>query len=149
MEKKTIYFYLYIIFLAMFSLSFAFMPTAVSAMYNGANGLLYFTGSSFWLGLILAIVSMMLLDINRRRNVKFQEKYKGLKQFGLVNFFKNKPARIFDIVAAVSFFVNVMIQIINVNKTLIFIGISLFIFSFGMHCILNGVNYIYIKSNYR
>ncbi len=147
MKEKKIYFYSYIIFWAIFSLSFVFMPSAVNAMYNGTNGLLYFVGVSFWLGLIVAIVSIMLINIARKRDAKFREKYKGLKQFGLVNFFKNKIARIFDIVVAVSFLVNIVIRIVNVNQTLIFIGISIFIFSFGMHCILNGVNYIYIKSN--
>ncbi len=83
----------------------------------------------FWIGLIAGIVLDVLLG-------KDNKELKG--KMGLISFFKNKIAMIFDILFVISLILSLVVVI---SKTALAIGsvaIAVCIFSFEMHCVLNG-----------
>lgn len=83
----------------------------------------------FWIGLIVGIIFNILLS-------KDNKLLKG--KMGIISFFKNKAAIIFDILFVISLILSL---IVVVSKTALAIGsvaIAICIFSFEMHCVLNG-----------
>lgn len=97
------------------------------------------SGVLFWIGLIIAIVFGLLQNkttTNKDSNNKI----------GLISFFSNKPAFVFDVILIVSFIAFVICLIINKVSNIATIIFSIFIFSFEMHCVFNGKNYKYIIS---
>ncbi len=97
------------------------------------------SGVLFWIGLIIAIV-FGLLQNKTTTNKDINNK------IGLISFFSNKPAFVFDVILIVSFIAFVICLIINRMSNIATIIFSIFIFSFEMHCVFNGKNYKYIIS---
>lgn len=143
-SKGKLFFYLYIAMLAILSGSTFMMPFGIKTA-DKSMLLTYMSGALFWIGLIGTIVMAVLVTISKRRCKEFEESYQGSKKLGLICFFKNTEAFVFDIIMFVSF-VGFVITAIWVGTTVWpFVFLPVFIFSFGMHCMLNGSNYIYIK----
>ena len=107
------------------------------------------TGILFWSGLILGVVSILLVNQHRKRFEKRKSINYRKKQHrvGAISFFNNKPAAIADIALVVLLIIilaAMFIPVISQNITIIFLAFLLL--SVYMHCMLNGVNFIYIKS---
>lgn len=137
-------FYLYMIFLAIISLSILIMPFGTKyAEYT--MSITYISGALFWIGLIGTIIMAGFITCLRRKSNSFQKMYPNLKKLGIIHFFQNIPAFFCDtlmILSAIGF----VLMLIWFEKTPYpFIFLSLLIFSFGMHCMLNGSNYIYVN----
>jgi len=106
-------------------------------------------GSVFWGSFLLLIIACFVVSLLRRKDKAFQkDNPKHLP--GCICFFKNLPAKIADIILLISliatgilFVLDVRLMIRGELQMLVFISITLFIFSFGMHSILNGINYKY------
>lgn len=143
-RKIKIYFILYICFLLMVSVSVILMPFGVGS--ETENGLpVFVSGGLFWVGLIGVAATAIIINKSRKSDLGFNEKYPRLKRLGITHFFKNKPAEIADILMFVSFIGFTVLRLFTDSFVLQFIIIALFVFAFGMHCMLNGINYIYIN----
>lgn len=133
----------YVVSLVILSLSIALMPIA-SSMKEKTTLPLFATGILFWTGLISTIGIAIHINQCRRSSNWFKKAYPDLRRLGLTHFFQNKTAKIMDITLVVSFVAFIAIELLLKNRVLEFVFISLMVFSFGMHCMLNGVNYIFV-----
>lgn len=107
--------------------------------------LLYVNGGTFWLSLFLLVISSLLIDVLRRRSKSFKRIQQGERQIGIISFCKNRYAVIADISLAISLTGMACLCIFRTTaQFLMFLFLSFSIFSFGMHCILNGMNYRYV-----
>lgn len=143
-QKRRGKLYLYTAFLAALSVSTFLMPFGFK-MEDKSMMLTYLSGFLFWLGLIGTIVMAVNITNSRGRSQGFAKAHPYHNRLGLIHFFQNTPASICDVLMIVS-----LIGVIIAQKWLgttiwPFIFLPIFIFSFGMHCMLNGSNYIYIN----
>lgn len=107
--------------------------------------IMYCIGALFWIGFIGTIVMTVRINLNRKTSYRFHEVYGNKKQFGLIHFFQNGEALIVDVIMFISIAALIIVEICNANLQIISIIIAVFVFSFGMHCMLNGMNYKYIN----
>lgn len=136
--------YLYGLFLAVLSISVFLMPFGIkkSAVSNIPT---YISGVMFWIGLLGTIAMASYITFSRRRSRGFAKVYPNHKRLGLIHFFQNMPAFICDVLMFISL-IGFIITRIWVGTTIWPFGfLSVLTFSFGMHCMLNGSNYIYIN----
>lgn len=145
-QKKDLYKYITFLFLS--SLSIAFMPLGVS-ISEDSKSLMYIVGATFWISLIGMVFVSLKINRNRKRSRIFNAENGNKKQLGLIHFFQNKEAKIVDIAlfGAIGGFIIVRIFVSNLNVSFILFAISVFLF--GMHCMLNGINYKYINYKVR
>lgn len=137
-----------ICFLLILTVSIVLMPFSVS-LEEKTYLPVYLTGGLFWIGLIGTIGTAIKINISRKYSRQFNEKYPDLKQLGVIHFFKNTPAKITDILMVISIVGFIVFRLFSDNIVLQFIIIAVFVFLFGMHCMLNGINYIYLNYNLR
>ena len=137
---------LYAAFLAVLSFSLFLMPFGLR-QGNDSMLLTYLSGALFWIGLIGTVVMAVHITKSRCKSREFAAAHPNHKQLGLVHFFQNTSACICDGVMLVSIAGFVITRILAALTVWPFVFLSVFVFSFGMHCMLNGSNYIYI--NYR
>lgn len=133
----------YTIALTALSLVIFCMPFA-HKIRNTTKLPMYLTGALFWIALIGTIAAAIKINTSRRRSPVFSSNYPGLKKLALIHFFQNKKAFLADLVMFTSLIAFVIGRFLVWNTIVLFVFISAFVFSFGMHCILNGINYIYI-----
>lgn len=137
---------LYVVFLFIFSASFLLMYFGM-----GADGMLnpwnIIAGACFWIGLIGTIFSAISINSMRRADMEFQESHADIKRIGIIHFFTNKPAIIADTLMMISLIGYIIMRLLKSYNILSYILIAIFVFTFGMHCMLNGINYIYINDS--
>lgn len=139
---------LYSSFLFLISLSIVLMPIA-NDVKSKSYILLYFAGACFWIGLVGVVYMLLKINRKRRDNYRFNESFNNQKQLGIIHFFQNTEALITDVIMFMSLVGFVITKIFSSNLYISFIISAVFIFSFGMHCMLNGTNYKYLKfTNY-
>lgn len=129
--------------------SFLLMPLQWSHAWSGLL---------FWIGLILGTAAQIMLHRCYKHHLHSgRERKRGQRktaaeamkpqQPGMIRFFSNKEAKIADIILAAGL-LGTAISIAVTNgvgySCYVFIGIS--VFSFCMHCILNGRMYLYVKA---
>lgn len=130
---------------------FTFVLSSVSFMLfyfvdyqknNFAKALGYLLPAIFWLDLIIAVIMQILISSKLKMKIT-------KNRIGVVSFFQNRYAAIFDGLMIVSFIITVILLIKHTNSFIVFFIISLFVISFEMHCILNGkyFNTIFLKEN--
>ncbi len=143
-RKKMKFIFIGLLFLM--SLSIAFMP--IASEYREINALAtVFTGLAFWAGLIGTILIAIWINHCRKRSSYFNELYPNEKQFGAIHFFQNRMAMCADISMFVAL-LGLIVTKLTVDQIVVqFVFLSIFVFLFGMHCMLNGVCYKYL--NYR
>lgn len=140
--------YIYTAFLAVLSVSVFMMPFGIR-MADESMVLTYISGILFWIGLLGTIAMALYITYSRRRSQGFAKTYPNHKRLGLIHFFQNMPAFICDVLMFISL-IGFIITRIWVGTTIWpFIFLSILIFSFGMHCMLNGSNYTYIHYKIR
>lgn len=133
-----------ILFIAVSSLSL--IGVAVSDF--GGNGVqrffAYFTGVVFWAFLLAGYV--LLFAVSKRRKAD-QRTTMTNKRPGIICFFTGKAAKIADIGMFAAIILSLVFSFVPGISTVVrIICIALLVLSVQMHCILNGVNYRYIRS---
>ena len=106
------------------------------------------TGILFWLPLIIGVILQVVLSLNYKKNIS--KDMTDNKRFGAISFFKNKIAAVFDVISIISLITFIaMLIFTNATSYFCYILISLFVFSFCMHCILNGkiFNSLFTENN--
>ena len=134
----------YTIALIALSLSVFLMPI-VNGIKTSTKIPIYMDGALFWIAFISTVRMVVKINRSRRRSPSFNERYGELKKLGLIHFFQNKEAVIMDAMMFVSLIAFIVVRFLRWSTTVCFLFVSMFLFSFGMHCMLNGINYIYIK----
>lgn len=139
-------FLLFVISLFVLSTSIVLMPVGTANKEKSVIPLII-AGTLFWIGFIGTLWTTININLSRRASPVFNELYPDLRKFGLIHFFQNKPAIIADIAMFASIIMMIVVRLLEKSNTWLFVAIALIVFTFGMHCMLNGINYIYV--NYR
>lgn len=139
---------LYMVFLLIWSVAVLVMPIA-SAQKEVTKIPMYISGGCFWFGLIGTITMAVNINLLRRKNATAKNKHPEGKQLGILSFFRNKWAKIADIVMFASGIGFATVKLWINNIYLLFILAAIFLFSFGMHCMLNGKSYSYLNYKVR
>ena len=134
---------LYAAFLLVLSISILLMPIG-SAQKEQSQIPMFISGACFWIGLIGTVWMAIKINKARKQSYLFKDKQPKVKQFGLICFFKNKEAKVADIAMFASAVGFIITRICTGSFYWLFIFLALFVFSFGMHCMLNGKNYFYL-----
>ena len=136
-----------VLFMFLFSITFLFMKPANTRLINtGDQTFLNIVGASFWATLALSVITIFLMSIRCRKYKKSIGATKKSRP-GMFRFFSNMPAKIVDILMMVSLVLLVCFIAFFSENYLIYIFLSTTIFSFFMHCVLNGENYRYITNS--
>lgn len=143
MQKKQML-YLYMAFLAALSISVFLMPIGIE-IADRTRILTYLSGVMFWVSLFGTISIALFINYKRKKSKEFANDASGSKRWGIIHFFQNKPAIISDVLLFVSLIGFIITRILSETTIFPVVFLSLFIFSFGMHCMLNGSNYNYIN----
>lgn len=147
-RRKKQMFAHYVIFLLVWTISIFLMY--IASMYKDATKVpTLIAGGVFWIGLIGTLGSARKINNTRKNSYIFKKENSRIKQFGLIFFFKNKEATVADIAMIVSLLGFAAVRIYADSLFLLFFFLAVFVFSFGMHCLLNGKNYIYLKYKVR
>lgn len=143
MQKKQML-CLYMAFLAALSISVFLMPIGIE-ISDRTRILTYLSGVMFWVSLAGTISIALFITHKRKKSKEFANADSGSKRWGIIHFFQNKPAIICDVLLFVSLIGFIITRVLSETTIFPFVFLSLFIFSFGMHCMLNGSNYNYIN----
>lgn len=142
-KENRVIFYISIFLFAIMAFSF----TLLAFEKDGGNHTFLISnisGVMFWVGLIIGCTMQIILIKKYRKAISRNKRHKSEK-IGLISFFKNKIAIIFDILFIISI-IGFIVEIVFTDMTpyICYITLSLLIFSFIMHCILNGKIFRYI-----
>ncbi len=146
-NKSKILLLLSVICFLLMSVDFLIMPIGNNIEKN-MRWFEILTGILFWLPLIAGVVLQIIISFDYRKNIN--KDVTDNKLFGAISFFKNKIAVIFDVLSVISLVVLIVMLIFtSATSYFCYILISLFAFSFCMHCILNGkiYNSLFSKNN--
>lgn len=146
-QVDTIWLGLSIFFFLMFAVSFLLMPLGSETPTEGISAYTMVAGLMFWISIIMGIVTQCVLA-HRRRSwyvIHRIRKVRATQKIGLVSFFKNSYATVADVVTILSL-IGLVIAMIATKGTgyICYVLVSLFVFSFSMHCILNGKVFYHI-----
>lgn len=143
----TIWLGLSIFFFLMFAVSFLLMPLGSETPTENISAYTMVAGLVFWISIIMGIVTQCVLA-HRRRSwyvIHRIRKVRATQKVGLISFFKNSYAIVADVVTILSL-IGLVIAMIATQGTgyVCYVLVSLFVFSFSMHCILNGKVFYHI-----
>lgn len=148
--KKTLKNYL-IVIMTGFLVSSATVLLVPFASFNEKGikyTLSYVIGLAFWGGLLISILTIMVFNSYRVKNEMLIEHNKSKNHIGAFNFFSNNIAKVFDSLFIISVFIQIFSMLLNNNNQLISVIILFFvIFTFEMHCLFNGKNYLFLKES--
>lgn len=142
-QRRKKLFYLYLSCMILCSLTIALMPVA-SLTVKMARFFLVLNGIFFWIGTIGTIVTAILINRARKASPEFVRLSPKLKRLGLTHFFQNRAALISDITMFVLAAGLLIVRALTDNVYILFPMLAGLVFAFGMHCMLNGVNYFYL-----
>ncbi len=146
-RKDYIILWISIISFLLMAMSFILMPFEFTSEKLKLLNLI--SGIMFWLFLVVGIITQIMLTQQRKRWLirHHLKRHRIKKRMGLVSFFQNMPGCIADIVSVVSLIALIVTAILtDVSGFMCYIFLALFVFSFSMHCILNGKNYYFITN---
>ena len=133
--------------LCVLSQSILCMPLTSQASNSIAS---YINATVFWFSIIWLFAASVVLCRIRRKNYVTKRGFKKRTKLGLTHFFQNRQATIIDIIMLISLVGFIALVIWAPTQQLPgFILLALMVFSFGMHCILNGTNYVYVMEHKR
>ncbi len=127
-----------------------FAVLAISFLLLPLEGLGFVPGILFWAGLLTGVVLQIVLETRRKSllakyNVKRETMQKARN--GLLSFRSNSFAAAADFFLIVSAAATVLAFILTKGTGyMCYVCLSALTFSFCMHCILNGRNYIFVKN---
>lgn len=143
-KTKRLLFAFNIFFLVTLSVSVLLMP--YNSKTDGVTDVKILTGAMFWLGLIGTVFFASLINYFRSKDKLFNKAAEKYNKLGLTHFFQNLPAKIFDSLLIIALIGFILSFVFNFTLSVKFIFISAIIFSFGMHCMLNGINFVYVMN---
>lgn len=127
-----------------------FAVLAISFMLMPVEGLGFVPGILFWGGLVTGVALQIVLEARRnslfaKYNVKRETMQKARN--GLLSFRSNSLAAVADVFLIVSAVATILAFILTKGTGYVcYISLSVLVFSFCMHCILNGRIYIFVKN---
>lgn len=131
---------------------FALLALSFPAMQL-LRSLSFLPGMMFWLGLITGVTGQILLERCRK---SFFAAYKvSIKKYqkvrcGMLSLFSNPAAKAADIALGFCVFLAILLWLFPMKKLdLRYILLALTVFSFCMHCVLNGRNYLFAHNKNR
>lgn len=142
-----------VIWLIVSIVSFALMSTSFLLMPLDKTVELYdvmdiIPGIMFWTFLVLGVVGQVLLAIRRKRFLETNKQKRfqiGKERIGLISVFKNVPAIIADVGFVISLVAVVIVtKVTNGIGYICYILLAVCVFTFCLHCILNGKNFRYV-----
>lgn len=144
-KKLSIFLITSVISYFIMSIDFLIMPIGNSVIDKNMRWLNILTSVIFWTGLLCGTVLYVIFS---KKCKKWYENNKGNKdiykekRLGLISFFSNRLAIAADICLIISILLFVVLMIFT-DRTSYFcyIAIMLLVFSFTMHCILNGKSF--------
>lgn len=150
-KTESILLWVSIAALTALSASFLLMPMNDSTSVNGNSAYLYISGGMFWASLvIIAIVQCVLSGYRKKWLAINRVKRMNQQRCGAISFFNNAFAIVADIATVLSLIGLIIAFVVTKGRGFVcFAMISAFVFSFGMHCILNGKIYYFIKSKHK
>lgn len=117
--------------------------------YNGNTFniiMAYAVGVLFWGGLIAGYALLAVIN-SHRKNCSANKTDTSAGRAGIISFFSDRIAMIFDCAMPVLLILTIVFMFIPFdNPVLTVIVYSLLAFSIHMHCLFNGMNFKYIKS---
>lgn len=146
-QVDTIWLGFSIFFFFMFAVSFLLMPLGDEVYDEGLSSYSFIAGLMFWISIIMAIITQCVLSWRRKSWYVIHRirRAKNIQRIGVISFFKNGYATIADVIATLSLLGFVVAMIATQGAGYIcYVLVSLFVFSFSMHCILNGKVYYHI-----
>ncbi len=108
-------------------------------------------GALFWIGIVCGIV-LLVLTVRCRKNIEGvlrTHKRSTLTKArpGVISFFQNPPAIAADVLMVLSAIALVLVLVFKVRQEwAVIASLEGLFLSFVLHCILNGINYKYIKA---
>lgn len=146
-QVDTIWLGLSIFFFLMLSVSFLLMPLGSETPTENISVNTMVAGLMFWISIIMGIVTQCVLA-HRRKSwyvIHRIRKVRVTQKVGLISFFKNSYATIADAATILSL-IGLVIAMIATQGTgyICYVLVSLFVFSFSMHCIVNGKVFYHI-----
>lgn len=144
LRKKKHMLQIYAVFLFIWSFSVLLMPIA-SAVKDTTRILLVVSGMLFWFGAISTVGIAFYINQCRKRSSKLKKETVEKERIGVLQFFRNKHAKMADIVMFVSGIGFILVRFLKDGSFITFAFLAVFVFSFGMHCMLNGINYKYLQ----
>lgn len=136
-----------IFFFFMLSVSFLLMPLGSETPTESISLYTLVAGLMFWISIVMGIVTQCVLAYRRKDWYVIHRirKARASQKIGFVSFFKNTYAAIADVVAIFSL-IGLVIAMIATHGSgyICYVFVSLFVFSFSMHCILNGKVFYHI-----
>lgn len=133
-----------------FSISFLLVPVEADTTEQGTNVYTIVAGLMFWIGLVVGIVMQVILSILRRKwflRNKVKLPLTNQPKLGLISFFKNKTAMVFDVMLVVSI-IGLVLAMVATDAVgySCYVFMALTSFSFCAHCIFNGKIYYFIEN---
>lgn len=141
MKKKHILFiWILLLFLLALSVLGIYFTDALYG-YSGYRLAVVINALVFY-GLLAAVLGLAVW-ISRCR--KKEETFGDQRQFGLIHFGSNREALAMDTLMVFSVVALGICELGSpIDKLPSFCALAMVVFSFGMHCILNGMNYRYL-----
>lgn len=139
---------LYVAALGLMALGVALLPL-IRLDTRNAMAWTVALGLMFWLGLSGAVLMGMRIDLARRRSAVFRQRCRQSSGIGMFHFFSNGPAASMDLCMFLSLAAFLLMERLLPDAPGRSVALALFVFSFGMHCMLNGNCYRYLKFRIR
>lgn len=135
----------YVVFLFVMSLSLLLIPYVANPMRTSRIPGIVVAGI-MWISLFGTLITAAFITSRRRRDPDFRIRGRTVRYWGLIRFFRNGPALVADggMLLSLVILILMLCGVIRMADTWFFALVGVFVYSFGMHCMLNGLNYIYI-----
>ena len=148
MRKSTqkVLFGLSAVFMLLLSLTFLAMPAANRLSLEGNARLLRLSGVWFWATLILGYALFLLVHRARKQSLRAGQEELPKGKPGIIRFFANPWAFFADIALGVGIILFVVFLWVDASGYPVFALLSVTVFAFQMHCVLNGENFRYINA---
>lgn len=146
MKQKAIpkiLFFVLIVFMFLFAASFLVMPVASQSSFEGTPALLLWNGIWFWTTGLGSLTLFGIVNQGRKKQLKGRMDSKNRKM-GIICFFSNVWAKAADGAFVASFIGLVVFAVFFPQSYMVFIFAFISVFTFLMHCMLNGENFKYI-----
>lgn len=149
MGSRKEFIWLYISIGSFFFMASSFLLMPIDFRTTKLQFMSYCVGIMFWIFMILGIVSQIILA-KQRKNWFIKNRIRRFRtksKLGVIAFMQNLPATIADITLVVSIIALIVsIVLTNAMGYACYIFMALLVFSFCMHCILNGKIYYYLTN---
>ena len=142
-----------IIAFLLLAVSFLLMPLDVYNKNIESSTINIVAGLCFWIALVAGIASQFILTTKRKRWCSIYNIHNYINKkshVGAISFFQNKYAVVTDVVMLISI-TGCVVSFVATKSTgyICYVFIALAVFSFCLHCILNGRNFFYVTNQGR